>query len=115
MLVGQDIGLAEVIWISLFGMAVATIAIIMLMIFVIIMSKIISQGKKAVSAQKAAFEKAVPAQASPAPAALDPAAAVAAPVSVNVTEDEVVCVTAALCVETGMRPEQFRVVSITSR
>jgi|GEM_PF-1910612 len=126
MLVGQDIGLVEVIWISLFGMAVATIAIIILMIFVIIISKIISQGRKAASAQKTVSEKAVSAQVSQTPAVPDPSATEAAPVpvsalqstapsSVCVTEDEVASITAALCVETGMHPEQFRIVSITSR
>jgi len=93
MLVGQDIGFTEVVWISLFGMAVATVAIILLMIFVIIMSKIISHGKNVALAKKSTSGKLVPP-------------------STGVTEDEIASITAALCME---RPEQFRIVSITGR
>ena len=115
MLVGQDIGLAEVVWISLFGMAVATIAIILLMIFVIIMSKIILQGKKVASERaKLAQASSVPTAGVTAPAAT-PDFQSMAPTSTIVTEDDIAGITAALCVETGMRPEQFRIVSITSR
>jgi len=106
MLVGQDIGLAEVVWISLFGMTVATIAIILLMIFVIIMSKIISQGKKATLLKKNISEKATLAQTSPTLMVMPRA---------TVTEDEVASITAALYMETGMRPEQLRIVSITGK
>ena len=98
MLVGQDIGLSEVIWISLFGMAVATIAIIILMIFVIIMSKIILLGKMA--------QKTVPVSKETTkmqPAISDPG---------SVTDDDIASITAALCME---RRDQFRIVSITSR
>ena len=121
MLVGQEIGLSEVVWISLFGMAVATIAIIMLMVFVIIMSKIILQGKKVALAKKAISEKAAPVQASPIPtaaiavAASTPDLQPAIPAPAIVTEDEVASITAALCVKTGMCPKQFRIVSITNR
>jgi len=121
MLVGQDIGLVEVVWISLFGMVVATIAIILLMIFVIIMSKIISQGKKAAITKKLASEQATPLQAPPALAATLVALAAVpdlqplVPPSAYVSEDEIAGITAALCVETGMRPEQFRIVSIAAR
>jgi len=113
MLVGQDIGLSEVVWISLFGMAVATIAIIILMIFVIIMSKMIVHGKKIAPAKKAASEKTVPVQAQPAAiASLGSDLQSTIPASTIVTEDEVAIITAALCIE---RQEQFRIVSITSR
>ena len=113
MLVGQDIGLSEVIWISLFGMAVATIAIIMLMIFVIVIGKIIMHGKRVASVKKTVSEKAFPVSVPDLqPAVTAPALAATA---AAVTEDELVGITAAVCTETGMRPEQFRIVSITGR
>jgi Na+-transporting methylmalonyl-CoA/oxaloacetate decarboxylase gamma subunit len=91
--VGQEIGFAEVIWISLFGMAVATVAVILMMIFVIAMSKVLAKTKWGASPT------------------LQPAASIAGTVS----EEEIVCIMAALYKETGMSPSQFRVVSITSR
>ena len=99
MLVGQDIGLAEVVWISLFGMTVATAAVILLMVFVIILSKIVS-GREGAAAQAAVTGR-----------SLENAQVC----SDEVSEDEIAAIAASLCIETGMSPDQFRVVSITSR
>ncbi|MCL2192199.1 MAG: hypothetical protein FWB78_02230 [Treponema sp.] len=96
MLVGQDIGFAEVVWISIFGMVVATVAIVLLMFFVIIISKIISKSNKIARKKKNVFEKMTSVQGPP----------------ISATEDEVASITAALCAE---RPDQFRIISITRK
>ena len=51
MLIGQEIGFLEVVWISLFGMIVTTIAVILMMIFIIVMGNIISKSAKKKSQQ----------------------------------------------------------------
>ena len=99
MLVGQEIGLSEVLWISLFGMTVATVAIVLLMFFVILMSRVIQNrdAKALAPVSDAAVHSAAQTE------------------SAGVTEEEVAAIAATLCAETGLRPDQLRIVSITSK
>ena len=121
MLVGQEIGFTEVVMISLFGMAVATIAIILLMFFVIILSNIVQGKGTALAARKTVLPtQAVTAAVSSSVQAVHAAAPAASPQPVTqahleITEEEIAAISASLCAETGMSPNQFRIVSIISR
>jgi len=96
MLQGQDIGLTEVMWISVFGMTVATIAVVLLMIFVIILSKVVSRGSDPLIQEKAGTSALLPGEVH----------------SGDISEEEVAAIAVALCAETGKQPDQFRIVSI---
>ena len=114
MLVGHEIGLSEIFWISVFGMAVATIAIILLMFFVIILSKVVAQGSNnAVAEVSPACKSESPHQSSA--AAPLPNAAWLSPHDIFVSEEEIAAISASLCAETGMTPNHFRIVSIISK
>ena len=100
MLVGQNIGPMEVLMITLFGMVVATIAVILMMFFVMLLSRIFSGLGKNPAAQKA-----VPGNGSLANTAI----------ANSISEEEIAAITAAVCAESGLLPGKFRIVSINGR
>jgi hypothetical protein len=105
MLVGQNIGPMEVLMITLFGMVVATIAVILMMFFVMLLSRIFSGLGK-----NAAAQKAVPGNGSLTNGVLANTA-----IANNISEEEIAAITAAVCAESGLLPGKFRIVSISAR
>ncbi|MCL2609273.1 MAG: hypothetical protein FWD94_05150 [Treponema sp.] len=104
MIVGQEIGLVELTYISLFGMAVATAAILLLMAFVVGLSKVLSGPP---------FAGRIPGAAVAGAIAAGPVRA-AGNRDGEIGKEELACIWAALSAHTGMSEKGFRIVSITN-
>ena len=96
MLAGQDIGVYELLLISLLGMTVAMTALILLMSFIMIFSKLL-----AAKGDEGSYKTAEPPSVQAAEG--------------HVPEDEIAAIIAAVSAESGLRPNQFSINSITSQ
>lgn len=84
MLAGQEIGVYETLMISLAGMTVAMVSLFILMLFIIVVSKIIVGFSNIIQKQE------------------DIA-----------SEEEIAVIASVICAETGLKPDEFKIKTIT--
>ena len=82
MLAGQEIGVYETLIISLLGISIVMISLFLLMLFIMVLSKLLVSMQK-----KPEIKIDVP----------------------KIPDEDIAAIAAALCVETGLSPEQFKI------
>ena len=114
MLSGQEIGLTEVLGITMFGMSIALLVMFMMILAIIILGKVVPMFDKS-AAKTTATSATTPTVATPAPVPAPAPAPVAMPAPVHgASEEEIAAISAAISLTIGAQPHEFRIVSIST-